>query len=191
MRHARETQPGPLYALQVFVAYRDREIVDLSRTSLSYGLEEELFRIKSVEGRLRGRCCGLLEVVYTGARGKLKEPKLQFLHRTVYDYLCNTAIWERVTNMHRLSEVDADLSLLGPCVHLMKHRALFQSKSTVFGMRQFSELFAASLEYSSKSKRSGCEDYVRYLAAADGVLLHYCSDAQAYREACNMSANCR
>ncbi|KAI7778136.1 hypothetical protein LA080_002562 [Diaporthe eres] len=71
---------------------------------------ERVLRCKTLEGRLRSRCFGLVEIQVdsginlatplepiTAAGGTIVNSRVMSLHRSLYEYLCTEGIWERDT----------------------------------------------------------------------------------------------
>lgn len=71
---------------------------------------ERVLRCKTLEGRLRSQCCGLVEIQVdsginlatplepiTAAGATIVNSRVVFLHRSLYEYLCTEEIWERDT----------------------------------------------------------------------------------------------
>jgi hypothetical protein len=86
---------------------------------------EESKRLKEMDGRIRSRCCGLLEIrdrKYSGGIIKtIRRPTVAFLHRTVFEFLTEQIDpndWLGLTTV--TPEFDAHLSLASSCVLLAK-----------------------------------------------------------------------
>lgn len=96
MNRAQAVQNSRLTALQLTLA--ESHLRNLSSKKLmpilDINVSNETVCISMMSGRLRSRCCGLIEIQDQGVRGKLNEPLAIFLHRTVYDYLRNPSIWD-------------------------------------------------------------------------------------------------
>jgi hypothetical protein len=82
---------------------------------------DEDWRLESTEGRLRSRCCGLLEV-----QDSLDEPKdkaarnVCVLHRTVIEYLEQPDNWREITSWTEGSNFNATKALLSSSLSEMK-----------------------------------------------------------------------
>jgi hypothetical protein len=79
--------------------------------------ETENWRCKSTEGRLRSRCCGLIEAKPAKrmeSDGALKrfDKKVQFFHRTVAEFLQLDYIWRDVCSLTAESQFDAREALV-------------------------------------------------------------------------------
>ncbi|KAJ5780478.1 hypothetical protein N7457_005638 [Penicillium paradoxum] len=86
---------------------------------------EESRRVEEMDGRIRSRCCGLLEIRdrrYSGGiLTTIHRPTVAFLHRTVYEFLTeqmNSKDWLDLTAGN--PDFDAQLSLASSCVLLAK-----------------------------------------------------------------------
>lgn len=165
---ARDVQQSPLTALQLFIAdkcnHHENDFIDLVKSSPDH----HSLRVKAIDGKLRSKCCGLVEVQYQDARGPLEEPRTDFLHRTVYDYLRNPSIWGKVTKIYDITLADIDIRLLVSIVHVIKtlKAPKFYSEGTAPA-----ELLAACLEYSETMSCIGDTRYVKLLRLADSKCL--------------------
>lgn len=70
--------------------------------------EERALRCKTLEGRLRSRCSGLLEIQVDSSINLARQPdrisaesaaivnsRVEFLHRSLYEFFCTEGMWER------------------------------------------------------------------------------------------------
>jgi len=171
--HAQASQGTALSAIQLYLAIQGHHNISSAPADISYSEQDETLRVKRIEGKLRSRCCGLIEVLYVGVDGPLKEPKVDFLHRTVYDYINDPLVWKRVTEMHQMTSSDRDLALLAACAHIIQRRALFGLKSTP-SHECTKELLATCLEYGELLDDAGNVAFLPYLTAADATHLQCC-----------------
>lgn len=162
---AKEVQPCSFTALQLFVANNKGVDVDLSDEAISYPMDQENLRIKRIEGQLRSRCCGLLEVEFKGVDGLPNEPKIGFLHRTVYDYLRNEDVSNKLEELYELGVQEANLVLLASCTYLIKRRVKFPKSFSLDHHLQ--GYFATCLKCSLYLQKVRDERYVHYLSIAD------------------------
>ena len=83
--------------------------------------EQEEWQCEAMEGRLRSRCCGLLEVqeLWTPHDGR---NTIGFLHRTVVDFLRIDTIWARLTTTTNDTKFDVTDALL--CSSKLEMKAL-------------------------------------------------------------------
>lgn len=78
---------------------------------LSY--EEESWRLESTEGRLRSRCCGLLEVHDSTANSADKRAAtVVFLHRTMAEFLTSQTNWTEIQSWTGAESFDCPKALL-------------------------------------------------------------------------------
>lgn len=183
---ARVAQKHPLTALQLYVANECNHLENDFTKILESDLDHNALRIKAIDGRLRSKCCGLVEVQYHNARGLLQEPRIDFLHRTVYDYLLNPSIWNKVTQVYDIALADIDLRLLVSVTHAVK-----MTKSSTLSSRdtQAKEILAACVKYSDTMSCVGDTRYVRLLRVADSKFLNASSlKDQAFTRECYHAA---
>jgi hypothetical protein len=73
-------------------------------------LDEKNARCAMLKGRLRSRCRGLLEVSTIGVRSR-DDPSVDFMHRTVFEFLSTPAVWEMCCLQIHDAEFDATIVL--------------------------------------------------------------------------------
>lgn len=174
VRHAKDKQRCHLAASQLYVALQsslDGCTGDyISMKSVRYGRKHEALRVKVIEGKLRSRCCGLLEVEYHALHGPHRVASVEFLHRTVYDYICDSTIWSKITSLHKLNTRTLNIPLLASIVHRMKREEL-SSNTTSEQTEGLKYLFEACLEYATEIESLADSSYITYLSAAEDILL--------------------
>jgi hypothetical protein len=112
----------------------------LSLLQLSYAEEEDLqravraplrvlssaekdLRCEAVEGRLRSRCCGLVEVQERTQQERFLSSTptyVWFLHKTVGDFLRTESVWREIVSFTAKMSFDVDTMLLSSCLHEAK-----------------------------------------------------------------------
>lgn len=80
---------------------------------------DETMRCKATEGRMRSRCCGLVE---SQESRRLDVVHVGFLHRTVSDFLKDPKIWADLTALTADSLPDLDHLLRSSCLMEMKSK---------------------------------------------------------------------
>jgi DNA replication protein DnaC len=122
---------------------------------------------EEVAGRLRSRCAGLLEV-----RPRTRESEhpvrpfsssrttmyVDYLHKSVADFLSRKEIWDEVTSHSSGTDFDANLALLRSIVmqikHSLPHSAINMSILEVFRLVRKAMHFARLAEASAKTTNS-------------------------------------
>jgi len=108
----------------------------------SLSIEEIDFKTEMMRRRLSSRCKGLLEApVYSGDSSKAK---VQYLHRTVRDYLHRSDIWDDLRSKVSGS-YDPDLMLCGAYLQLLK-----TAEMRNIMLRDFENLVHIYIKYSLK-----------------------------------------
>jgi hypothetical protein len=103
-------------------------------------LEEIIFKTEMMRRRLNSRCKGLLEApAYSGESSKAK---VQYLHRTVKDYLQRPDVWSYILSKAS-STYNPDLMLCGAYMQLLK--AVKMHKDV---LRDFEHLINICIKYS-------------------------------------------
>ena len=126
--------------------------IAFSPDAVCYDVAKENRYMKVLAGKLRSCCCGLIEVHYSSARGKLKEPKVDFFHRTVYDYLCHPQVSALVTKAYPLTQAETDLTLFLSCIHVL-NRKIHASHYQWFSPDFLFDSFGACLTYSQRIEK--------------------------------------
>lgn len=193
---ARAAQPCPLTAVQLLAAFRGKSLPDPSSSTQETTSNDEIVRVlvKAMDGKLRSRCCGLVEVQYSDIHGALKHPKVDFLHRTVYDYLSDSEVWQKVANVHELSSADIDHMLLVGCAYEVRRRALSRTpKGQTLELPL--DYFTACLIYSDRLYLESDVRYVDRLKQADDSFIAASNLGVAplmlYQQACQSFATYR
>lgn len=113
-----------LSALQMSFAEEERPEDAITAPIAYIGTEEELSRYDDIEGRLRSRYCGLVEVhekrIYLGNESTSKLPCISFLHKPVYEFLQNSEIWKELLSCSTDSKFSPNLALPGASLYELK-----------------------------------------------------------------------
>ncbi|KAL9093980.1 MAG: hypothetical protein Q9165_003650 [Trypethelium subeluteriae] len=80
------------------------------------------WRCEATEGRLRSRCCGLIEVQDFDPEHNVSRTRTSvgFLHRTVVEFFQDDSVWKRIAALSAGSDFDPDLALLSSTVSELK-----------------------------------------------------------------------
>lgn len=172
MMGSREIQTAPFSATQFLLAADTLKDLRNQRAMKPTNPHNTKVLIEILEGRLRSRCCGLIEVQVRDVRGPLHDPRAVFLHRTVFDYLRNPAIWNRIMEVCRIATLDLHRSLMLSCVQMLdRATASFQpsvmTESTIIGY------FAATVQYARQLSLANAP-YVDDLRRGIAMYRHFC-----------------
>ncbi|KAI9168015.1 Vegetative incompatibility protein [Paramyrothecium foliicola] len=119
-----ETGVG-LYLLQLSFIEDDNYSKWLQEPPRHMPPDTERWRCRSTEGRLRSRCCGLVEAlpledsVLVG-----NDKKIEFFHRTVAEFLQLDNIWTQLTSLTAGSDFNVQTALLSSCLAEFKTATL-------------------------------------------------------------------
>ena len=198
-RRALEAQIHGFDALQMSFVDRSTSYEKLSKQNIMLNAEQEARRVKIVEGRLRSRCCGLIEVQKRSSNMddpeseasesetteyQIPDSGIQFLHRSVIEYLDSPAVWQKVINLCNISEPEINRILLASCVaYVTQTRHAFArdrnneySKQRATMSRRVvpdltdcrnARLFEEATQYSKALSCAGDNTYVKYLQLAE------------------------
>ncbi|OCL11281.1 hypothetical protein AOQ84DRAFT_272155, partial [Glonium stellatum] len=112
-----ETNGRPLTLLQMSFADEEDLEIAIRMPINGYGTQEEEIRGEVMAGRLLSRCCGLLET-----QGTPEKPIVNFLHKTVVEFLRKADICELMLNLTAGTGFDPNVSLLSSCLSEFKTR---------------------------------------------------------------------
>lgn len=174
---AQAVQHTHLTATQMFVV--DKHFAGTHMLSLKTNRtdkEEELW-IKNVEGRLRNRCCGLIEVQYPAATGPLHAPRVDYLHRTVHDYIHESAVQNKLREICDPGPVTLLTALLASAVYqlLLKQGYSLSHFSAAARSESWEALFADCASYCRHLSASGDSEYLQLYRVANTAFLDWAS----------------
>lgn len=180
MSSAQEGQTTTITALQFGLAadrlHESYAVSDHPRPDVEFSDEEAYVEI--LAGRLRSRCCGLVEIEDYASRGLRIPPKTMFLHRTVFEYLQDHTVKNKLSEVVDIPQYDMDMSLLLACVRLLKHWQ-WHMQGDLFTDSPCFGLFIASIQYAYSLKECNTADYSAILYAAE----------QSFRYACHLTSS--
>lgn len=139
---ATDAQQGSFTALQLHTAFHTK--YEGATNSIFPPPKQDALRVKAIDGILRSRCCGLVEVQYQNGRGTHRYPITDFLQHSVYDYLRTEHIWSKIISICNITPADRDYRLLAASVQALDR---LQSCGPAF-QHNVKLLFTSCLEYS-------------------------------------------
>lgn len=117
----------PIAVLQLSFAEGEDYAKAIRNDACGISPENEDWRCESTEGRMRSRCCGLLEV-QSSSTAHLEQNNatkfVSFLHRTVVHFLRANTIWIQLVSLTEGSAFDVDEALLSCSLSEMKAKPL-------------------------------------------------------------------
>ena len=174
MSRAQEVQTPAVTALQFMLTISRISDIYAGRQPGRPKLENEALVIRLLAGRLRSRCCGLIEIQERNDQGLLATPKVMFLHRTVYDYLRMPDVWQKLLNICDIAQKDKDYSLLVVCTHLLEYWNL-REPNMHFVKDPVQGCLLACIQYVCALNSIGDSSYIEKLFAADQNFRVVCS----------------
>lgn len=129
LRSTEVQSEGPLSLLQLSFAEEDDLDLAIRAPIAAMPNEDRVLRCKRMEGRVRSRCCGLVEV-----RDSNRDPKnldnasftsydflhISFIHKTVVEFLRMSSVWGQILDLTANTSFSVDLALLASCVYEIK-----------------------------------------------------------------------
>lgn len=152
-----------LTLLTLSFAREDSERAFLKEFSKPLKEKQKLYRAETTRRRIASRCKGLLEVSNFKKDGP--DAKVQYLHRTVRDFLCEASAQKILTDW--TTDFDPHVAL---CAALIRHtKAIHPKEHDDKGMNSFESLLKHFVTQCHCIERAGSHEYVRYLDEMDWV----------------------
>jgi len=172
--HAHENQDSPLTASQLFTIVQHFQGIDTLNMPANQSLEKQGLQVKSIEGKLRSRCCGLVEVQYSSKAHQFDEPKVDFLHRTVLNFVQDSSLQCKLKDLCNYDTAQMHVAMLAAFTHSVKQHATFCTAEYLdVLLAQFGECLA----YSYRISLLDDSKYAVYLAVAESEFMACCTAA--------------
>ena len=110
----------PVTPLQLSFAEDKDYTKSIKAKSKALTPEREQWQCESIEGRMRSRCCGLIEVQDSPHAKVHAHKTVGVLHRTVIEFLRIGSIWDHLTILTRDTNFNVDQALLSSSLLEMK-----------------------------------------------------------------------
>ena len=109
---------NPMTVLQLSFAEEDEYSTSRLHEYYELSSDEVEWRCEAIEGRMRSRCCGLIEVQSPPAPLKDYKAKkiVAFLHRTVVDFLHSRTVWPYLISLTAETKLDVNRALLNSTI---------------------------------------------------------------------------
>lgn len=125
MMNSRNVQDErPVTLLQLSFAEEEDTMMAVRASVSPLPKSAQLSRCEWTEGRLRSRCCGLLEVqdkrVYVKSDRPVVRPCVAFLHKTVVEFLQLPDNWTNISGLNANTTFDPFVSLMASCLYDLK-----------------------------------------------------------------------
>jgi hypothetical protein len=136
-------------------------------------------RCERTEGRLRSRCCGLIEVGTSPPRSVPGCERVSFLHRTVVEFLQLDFVWDKIVLMTSDTSFNADLALMSSSVAELK--AVGASHNPFQGWSHIQTRMTRMVSYEKRLDGSSKKAFHEtYLPAARDALGHRSHDPSIF-----------
>lgn len=96
-----------------FAEEEDPEYAIISEVE-SLSIAKKISRCKATEGRVRSRCCGLIEIWHDwdlSEEERITHSRVNFLHRTAVEFLRNSDVWSHIASFTKSSPFDPNVAL--------------------------------------------------------------------------------
>lgn len=164
MSYVHEHQEMPLSAYQFYLLDQYFQGRQVWKAQLTVNEYEKHLQIEAVKGRLRSRCWGLVEVQNTCHTGELRQARVGFHHRTVYDYVQTFEMQQILKNLSDYTTAQIRVALL----LVWCQRLIFETSNLVQGdIHAVFPVFEECLAYSNQLAHDNDDSYLQYLEAAD------------------------
>ena len=129
----------PMTVLQFSFAEEDEYSTSRLHGYSELSSDEVEWRCEAIEGRMRSRCCGLIEVQSPPAPLKdYKAKKLVgFLHGTAVDFLRSRTVWPYLISLTADTELDVNRALLNSTISEMTVRSQPVHTHAVYSLLRF------------------------------------------------------
>lgn len=151
---------------------------------------------EATEGRLRSRCCGLIEVNWPEDPSELSVggKSVGFFHRTVVEFLQTDMVWEKLRLLTSKTTFDAEMALLSSSVSELKVMPIRNDKSVAspLPLARMARMLSYEKHLSYRGKGAF---YNTYMPEMRDVLGHHWHDKDSFRspaeeiQAINSSSN--
>ena len=111
--------PEPLTLAGLWFAYDEEFQASIHTNVEPLGKTLLQRRCKAMENRLKGQCAGLLET-QPSSTDLLPTRKIQYLHRTVREYLERKVVWDALVDRTAGAKFNPNISMLRSCVLQLK-----------------------------------------------------------------------
>lgn len=170
----------PLTLLQLSFAEEDLlNAVDLPVDPLTDAIK--FARCEAMDGRIRSRCCGLVEAQVNRRRSYsatgFANSHVGFLHKTVVEFLRTDDIWNNIVHLTADSAFDPTLSLLGSCLYEAKTSSatdtiILDSNRAIISMHNCLLYCAHSEVFGGKSQTSVLAELDKCISSHWSVAAH-------------------
>lgn len=112
-QHVDPMESDSLSTLQLSFADEDAEYAVVSEVK-SLPVGEKISRCKAAEGRVRSRCCGLIEIWHNSnlpEGQRILDSRVRLLQKTVMEFLLNSDFWNHITSSTKFSPFDPIVAL--------------------------------------------------------------------------------
>jgi hypothetical protein len=138
-------------------------------------VQRKKLRCVAMEGRLRSRCCGLLELHHLTSNSYYSdtryESQVSFFHRTVLDFLKEAQTWQYLLSLTERERFDPNVAILASCLLRAKAsevEVLFKSEGNVVV-----DSLMDGMKYASLAEESQRQQQTPYVDDLARVWMHH------------------
>ena len=173
----------PLNLLQLSYTEENPQII-IDRRTEPFSEKEASLRCEDTEGRLRSRCCGLLEVMDRRTVAMPRRLYVGFLHRTVLEFLRKEKVWKDILHLTSTTTFDARVALLQACLMEVKINIAFECQTVIIATAFAWIKMRQCLQYSTLAEGTTKRPQTIFLDELNSVMsIHWSHVAQWKRNA--------
>lgn len=143
--------------------------------------EQRYQKCLAMEGRIRSRCCGLVEIqqdLTWASEETMIESRVVFLHRTVVEFLLTPNIWNGLLALTADLGFDTNVTLLGAC--LLEVKTNEPGKAVDVSGNPIWRSMRACLQYARLAETTSGRSQTAYLDELDRVMSYHWSTIERW-----------
>ncbi len=176
-----QTSPWQLTPLQLHYAEQGDESSTRGPVKVLSTAEVEA-KCEEIEGRMRSRCCGLLETRTIGlhlhdafSATTVKHQYVNFIHRTVVEFLRTPDVWDDLTDLTKATDFHPSTHLFRSCVLLCRTQP---TQSTIaIADSPVWQYMEVAMKYASAAEDNGQPVSSSLLCELDAIVTHHWKNA--------------
>ena len=144
---------------------------------------QRLAKCIAIEGRIRSRCCGLVEVLQDRTihpEERMVRSCVSFLHRTVAEFIRDERIWNNLIALTAGLKFDTNVALVGACLAEVKTNA--EEETVNVSSNRIWQSMRSCLQYARLAEKSAQCSQTEYLDELDRVMRHHWSNVRQWHD---------
>jgi hypothetical protein len=168
----------PMTVLQLSFAEEERDLDPLTSPISAIAEDAETWRREATEGRMRSRCCGLIEVQRLSTGTDDTRSIVNFFHRTVVEFLRNDVILRDLLSLTQGMKFDVDLVLVSSA--LLELKAIDSRRDSKLSDSATLASMLRMLAYERNMRNLRADIRAEYLPEMVAVMRNHWHDSALY-----------